>query len=86
MQALCQRRQPLNALGAIVERRRAVDHQVQPGEAPGINLVYPLAQAIEPFFPGVSPHSLQSFDFVDYEYQSLVARIAKDGQNAGDKT
>ena len=47
VQPLGQRRQPLHALRAVEEGRRAGDDQVQAGEAPAVDLVDQLAQRVE---------------------------------------
>ena len=54
VQPLGQRRQPLHALRAVEEGRRAGDQQVQAGEPAAVDLVDQLAQGVEALLPHVA--------------------------------
>ncbi len=81
-QPLGERRQPLHALLAVEERRRAGDDEEQAGEAPGVDLVDELAQRVEALLPDVAAHPLQRLDLVEDEQQAGVAAVAQHGQQA----
>ena len=81
-QPLGERREPLHALRAVEERRRAGDDQVQAGEAAGVDLVDELPQRVERLVAGVGADPLQGLDLVEHQQQAGVAAVAQHGEQA----
>ena len=82
MQPLGQRRQPLDALRAVEEGRRAGDQRVQAGEAPGVHVVDELPQRVERLVADVAADPLQRLHLVEDDDQPGIAAIAQDRQQA----
>ena len=81
-QPLSERGQPLHALPPVEERRRPGDHEEQPGEALGVELVDELAQGVQALLPDVAAHALQRLDLVEHEEQAGVTAVAQHGQQS----
>ena len=65
-------------MGAVEERRRAGDQQVEAGEAATVDLVDELAQRVERLLAHVGPHPLQRLDLVEDQQETGVAGVAQD--------
>ena len=82
VQPLGQRLQPLHALRAVVEGRRAGDHQVQARETSRVDLVDQLPQGIQALVAHVAADPLDGLHLVEHDQQARLARVAQDGQQA----
>lgn len=70
VQALSQWREALHALRAVEERRRARDHQVEPGYRPASILLDPLPEGVQALLAGVGAHALERFHLVQHHHQA----------------
>src|SRR5439155_13949725 len=82
VKTLCERSETLHSLRTLEEGRRARNEQVEAGKAAGVDLVDELAEGVQALLAHVAAHALQRLDFVEYEQEPWMARVAQDEEEA----
>ena len=77
--------QALEPLVAVVEVRRAGDHQVQPGQLLLAQHIHELPQHVEGFFPRLGVHALDGLHLVQHHHQARIARLPQELEQADQK-
>ena len=70
VQALGEGRQALDAIGSVEERGRAGDEDVEPREAPAVQVVDELADGFEAPVAAVGANALDGLDLVENEQEA----------------
>ena len=82
MEPLCQRLQPMDALGAVVEGWRPGDDQVEARETAGVHLVDELPEGVEALVADVAADPLDGLDLIEHQDQAGVPGIPHDSEHA----
>src|SRR5262249_21753804 len=70
--------QPLDAVRAIEELRRACDQHVETRVAPAVEIVDELAQRVQALLAVIAAHALDRLDLVQDEQEALAPGLAQD--------